>query len=172
MQLGLSESARATAAAESRFRVDYPNSQPRTARIIALDAASHEVLKRHRDSASPGAHFLHYVRSRKLSVSLPALSVDAVLADDDGRETSLIAEIMTADIVIMVTAAGAKSEAAKIIGNACFGAAKMSTGLVLREGADQALTAATLLAMRPYASMLVVSDGEDYVGEMLAALRA
>ena len=172
MQLGLSESARATAASESKYRIDYPNSKPRAARVIALDAASHEVLKRHRSGASPGARFLRYLKSRKASSSLPALTVDAVLADDEGRETSLIDEIMAADIVVMVTAAGTTPEAAEVIGNACFVAAKMSTGLVLRDGADEERTAATLLAMRPYAAMLVVSEGEDYVGEMLTALRA
>lgn len=172
MQLGVSESARATTAAEAKFRIDYPNSKPRATRIIALDAASHEALKRHRASASPGARFLRYVKSRKGSASLPAFNVDAVLTDDEGRETSLIDEIMGADIVVMVTAAGTTPEAAAIIGNACFGASKMSTGLVLRDGANEAETAATLLAMRPYAAMLVVSEGDDYVGEMLAALRA
>lgn len=172
MPPGLSESARATAATESRFRVQYPNSKPRAARIIALDAASHAVLKRYRESASQGARFLRYVRARKASASLTALAVDALVADDQGVETSLIDEIMTADIVVMVTAAGSRPEAAEIIGNACFVSGKMSTGLILKEGADEAQTAATLLAMRPYAAMLVVSQGEDYVGEMLAALRA
>jgi len=172
MQLGLSESARATTAIESKYRIDYPNSKPRAARIIALDAASHEALKRHRSGVSPGARFLRYVRSRKAASSLPALTLDAVLADDEGRETSLIDEITAADIVVMVTAAGTMPEAAEVIGNTCFVAAKMSTGLVLRDGADEARTAATLLAMRPYAAMLVVSEGEDYVGEMLTALRA
>lgn len=172
MQLGLSESARATTATESKYRVDYPNSKPRAARIIGLDAVSHDVLKRHRGSASPDARFLRYVRSRKASASLPAFAVDAVLADDDGQETSLIDEIMSADIVVMVTTAGTTPEAAEIIGNVCFVAARMSTGLVLRGAADDATTAATVLAMRPYAAMLVVSQAEDYIGEMLAALRA
>lgn len=172
MQPGLSESARATTAAEAKFRVGYPNSKPRAARIIALDALSHEALKQHRQSASPGARFLRYVASRKASASLPAFTVDAVLADDEGLETSLIDEIAGADIVVMVTAAGTAPEAAAIIGNACFGAAKMSTGLVLKGVADDARTAITVCAMRPYAAMLVVSEAEDYIGEMLSALRA
>src|SRR5262249_58392265 len=41
-----SESARATSAAESRYRIDAPNSQPRTVKVIALDAAAERVAKR------------------------------------------------------------------------------------------------------------------------------
>jgi len=40
-----SESARATSAAEQRYRIDAPNSQPRTVKVIALDRASEAVVK-------------------------------------------------------------------------------------------------------------------------------
>jgi hypothetical protein len=41
-----SESARMSSAAEARFRIDYPNSQPRAVKVIALDDASERVVKR------------------------------------------------------------------------------------------------------------------------------
>src|SRR5207237_7249507 len=41
-----SESARMSSAAEARFRIDYPNSQPRVVKVIALDQASEQVVKR------------------------------------------------------------------------------------------------------------------------------
>src|SRR5205807_7016338 len=41
-----SESARMSSAAEARFRVDYPNSKPRSVKVVALDAGSQRVVKR------------------------------------------------------------------------------------------------------------------------------
>ena len=41
-----SESARITTRAEARYRIEAPNSQPRTVKVIALDAASEPVVKR------------------------------------------------------------------------------------------------------------------------------
>jgi hypothetical protein len=40
------ESARMTTAEEARFRVDYPNSKPRSVKVIALDPPSERVVKR------------------------------------------------------------------------------------------------------------------------------
>jgi hypothetical protein len=40
-----SESARMSSAAEARFRIDAPNSQPRAVKVIALDAPSERVIK-------------------------------------------------------------------------------------------------------------------------------
>ena len=72
----------------------------------------------------------------------------------------------------MVTFAGSAPDAAEIIGNACMVRGKRATGLVLTAGESGETLARTLKAMRPYAAMLVVSSGEDYIGEMLSALRA
>ena len=40
-----SELARMSSAAEARFRIDRPNSQPRAVKVIALDAPSERVVK-------------------------------------------------------------------------------------------------------------------------------
>jgi len=48
-----SESARMSSAAEARFRIDYPNSKPRAVKVVALDAASEQVIKRWR--SGPGS---------------------------------------------------------------------------------------------------------------------
>ncbi len=42
----LSESARATSAAEARFRIDDANARPRAIKVIALDRPSEAVVKR------------------------------------------------------------------------------------------------------------------------------
>ncbi len=42
----LSESARMASAQEARFRVNYPNSEPRTIKVVALDEASRDLEER------------------------------------------------------------------------------------------------------------------------------
>lgn len=172
MQLGLSECARATTAEESRFRVAYPNSKRRVSRIIALDEESLSALAPLKDYPWNGARFLRYVRSEAASEHFPSLPINAVLEDVEGNRVTLMSEIAGADVIVMVATAGSAPEAAEIIGNACLVSGKMTTGLVLKSGNDGEALAPTLRAMRPYAAMLVVSTGEDYIAEMLTALRA
>ncbi len=173
MLLGLSESARATTAEESRFRIDYPNSRPRKSRIIALDAAGLEALQDvARQRSWNGAHFLRYVEAKSATDSLKMLPVDAVLESADGKRVSLADELDEADVIVMVTTAGASAAAAAVIGNACFVRNKMTTGLVLSSADVPTIDLArTLTAMRPFAAMLVISNGDEYVVEMLSALR-
>ena len=40
-----SESARMSSAAEAKFRINRPNSQPRAVKVIALDARSERIVK-------------------------------------------------------------------------------------------------------------------------------
>lgn len=175
MHLGLSESARVTTAAESRFRIEYPNSRPRTARIIAFDEQSFELLKGLNSDSRPRTHFLRYVAARPASDSLQMINMDASLVDVDGREVGLADEISDADVIVMVTSVDAErlAEAAEIIGIASFVRSKTTTGLVLNAaGATGDTLTDALHHMRPYAAMLVVSTGLEYIDEMLAALRA
>ena len=90
-----------------------------------------------------------------------------------GGALDLVAEIASADLVVMVAAAGGSPPAASVIGEACALNRVMTTALIVdaRDKSDAAL-ARTLAALRPYASMLVVADGEDYIEAMLEALRA
>jgi hypothetical protein len=129
-----SESARATSAAESRYRIDAPNAQPRTVKVIALDAAAERVVKR--------------------------------IAQGPWRRATFFT-------VVMVAAAGGSPPTASVIGEACALNRVMTTALIVdaHEKSDAAL-ARTLSCLRPYASMLVVADGEDYIEAMLEALRA
>ncbi len=52
-----SESARMSSAAEARFRIDYPNSQPRVIKVVALDAMSERVVKRVAEQTWQRANF-------------------------------------------------------------------------------------------------------------------
>jgi hypothetical protein len=171
MQPGRSESAIMASAGQARFRIDRPNSRPRATRIIALDDRSEASVKALKDRGWSGARFLRYIGARKASAQLPSLAIDATLRDADGNGVSLMKEVSGADTVIIVTATDAAADAVEIIGNACAPRGIAVTGLVLAPGGEGTL-ARTLAALRPHTSMLVVSRGEDYVGEMLAALRA
>jgi len=166
-----SESARATNAAEARYRIDAPNSQPRTVKVIALDAAAERVVKR--IAKGPWRRATFFTSLVHEEAPRGAWSMQAWLGDVAGRALDLVAEVASADLVVMVAAAGTSPPAASVIGEACALNRVMTTALIVdaREVADATL-ARTLAALRPYASMLVVADGEDYIEAMLSALRA
>ena len=99
--------------------------------------------------------------------------MQAWLGDVAGRAMDLVTEIASADLVVMVAAAGGSPPAASVIGEACALNGVMTTALIVdAHGQTDAALACTLSAVRPYASMLVVADGEDYIEAMLEALRA
>jgi hypothetical protein len=166
----LSESARATSAAEQRFRIDAPNSQPRAVKVIALDEASERVVKRIAKGPWRRATFF---TSRGEHAPSGAWSPQAWLGDVAGRAMDLVEEIASADLVVMVAAAGGSPPAASVIGEACALNHVMTTALIVgAQGQTDAALARTLAALRPYASMLVLADGDDYIEAMLQALRA
>ena len=166
-----SESARATSAAESRFRIDAPNSQPRTVKVIALDKAAEHVVKR--IASGPWRRATFFTSLSEPAPPRGAWSMQAWLGDVAGCALDLVAEIASADLVVMVAAAGTSPPAASVIGEACALNRVMTTALIVdARGQSDAALSRTLAAVRPYASMLVVADGEDYIEAMLEALRA
>ncbi len=157
--------ARAATAAEARFRVNYPNSTTRTSRIVALDNAAASLVSRISGQQWKGAHFLTYKEAIHGEDGLP---LDAVLQSFDGTETRLSDELDGADVAVMIATPDREAEAAAIIGRACFSRGIMTAGLVLGDnGVDDAVT-----ALRPYAAVLVVAADEEFVPDMLEALRA
>lgn len=158
--------ARAATAAEARFRVDYPNSTTRATRIVALDDEAARVVERISGQPWSGAHFLTFKESTS---GADASRSDAILRSLDGAETRLSDELDGADVAVMIATADRGAEAASIIGKACAVRGIMTAGLVVGNGGglDDAVN-----ALRPYSSVLVVSADEDYVPEMLGALRA
>jgi hypothetical protein len=169
----LSESARMTTAAEAKFRINAPNSTPRAVKVIALDKRSEEVVKRLAQEKWNKASFFASVHFDSPPQAGADWSMKTWLNDLAGRTRKLIDEISTADLVVMVAAAGSKAEAASVIGEACMLKRVMTTALILdRASASDAALSETLLHLRPYASMLVVADDEDYIKSMLVALRA
>lgn len=168
----LSESARMTTAEEARYRIDYPNSKPRATKVIALDPPSEAVVKRLAQGQWQQASFF-----TSLKFDPPRggedWSMKAWLSDLAGRTKDLIDEVAAADLVVMVASAGTRPKAAGVIAEACGVRKVMTTALIIggEESSDEEMSR-TLAALRPYASMLVIASNDDYIEEMLVALRA
>ena len=168
-----SESARMSSAAEARFRIDYPNSQPRAVKVIALDNASERVVKRVAQATWERATFFTSIKFDGIPRSGEGWSMQAWLGDLAGRTKALVDEVASADLVVMVSSAGTSAQAAAVIGEACAARKVMTMALII--GSEQRSNeelSKTLAALRPYASMLVIASGDEYIEEMLAALRA
>ena len=60
-----SESARMSSAAEARYRIDAPNSKPRSVKVIALDHPSERVVKELAAAQVEQRELLHRVGIRQ-----------------------------------------------------------------------------------------------------------
>jgi hypothetical protein len=147
----LSESARMSSAAEAAFRVQAPNSRPRTIRIVALDAASDDVVRR----LAAGS----WNQARFSTAAAFTRNVNDEVAD--------------ADLVVMVATPGGNADAASVIGRACSDRRIMTTALIVGSttASDEALSK-TLSQLRPWSLMVVIADADTYIEDMLSALRA
>lgn len=171
-----SESSRVTTATEARFRINYPNSKRRAVKVVALDAESRQLVDELARMPWDGASFFTSV-SFSGNAAPPRASetgsVEAWLRDIAGQTKNLIDEIETADVVVMVSAAGGDAQAALLIGEACAVRKTTVIGLVLQTpSTTDEETSRTLKNMRPFATMLVIASGVEYVEAMLTALRA
>ena len=140
-----------SSAAEAAFRIQAPNSRPRTIKIIALDAQSEDVVRRLAAASWNQATFF------------TAASFTKNLSD----------EVTGADLVVMVAMPGGNAQAASVIGEACSRQRVMTTALVVGSltASDEALSR-TLAQLRPWSLMVVIANADDYIEDMLAALRA
>jgi hypothetical protein len=164
-----------SSAAEARFRIEAPNSRPRAVKVIALDAPSERVVKELAQESWQGASFLTASAfAGAASGSAPQrFSLGGWLNDLAGRTKNLVEEIGCADLVVMVASAGENAGAAGIIGEACAVRHVMTTALILgtASSSDEALSK-MLAQLRPHAMMLVISSADEYIKDMLTALRA
>jgi len=149
----LSESARMSSAAEARFRVPAPASVARVVNVVALEPSCDDVLVRLSERSWKGVSFF------------PASAVAS-------RNRELVETISSADLVVMVAAAGADASAAAFIGRACSDRRVHTAAFVLRDGstADEALSR-TLAQVRPWSLMVVIAGDEGYVEDILRSFR-
>jgi hypothetical protein len=168
-----SESARVTTAEQSRFRINDPNAKPRAVKVIALDRKAEPVVKRLSELKWNGATFFTACAFAAQPQAGKDFSMSGWLADLAGRSRDLVNEVNAADLVVMVATAGESVAAASIIGEACSLKRVMTTGLIVggATASDEALSK-TLSQLRPWSLMLVIANADDYIEDMLTALRA
>jgi hypothetical protein len=167
----LSESARMSSAAEARYRVQAPNSMPRTTKVIALDAPSEQVVRRLAEASWSDVTFLSAIAWH--DDHTPGRPAEGWLNDLAGHRHSVADEVRVADVVIMVATAGGNAEAASTIGAACSLQRVTTTALIVgaSSASDEALSS-TLAQLRPWSLMVVIGDDDEYIGDVLLALRA
>ena len=161
-----------SSAAELRFRINAPNAMPRRVKVIALDPPSEIVVKHLAQLRWNNATFF---TASAFAVAPPRVgfSMQGWLSDLAGRSKDLIDEASGADLVVMVATAGENAQAAALIGEACSLRRVNTTGLILGgASATDEMLARTLAQLRPWSLMLVIANGEDYIEDMLRALRA
>jgi len=168
-----SESARMSSAAEAKFRIDRPNSLPRAVKVIALDAPSERLVKELARAPWQRASFLTASAFAAAPRQGERFSMGGWLADLAGRAKNLVDEVDSADLVVMVATAGENAAAAGLIGEACSVKHVMTTALIVGSAASSDETLSKMLAqLRPHAMMLVISSADEYIKDMLTALRA
>lgn len=167
-----SDCARAATAEEARYRVNYPNSKPRTSKIVALDKGATAIARELETGSWNGARFLSSLGRAKGVQGLDSIPLDLDLQDTSGAVVQLTGELTDADVVVMIASAGEAPEDAGVIGKSCAERGIMTTGIIVEAGADAVSVERTLTALRPNVRMLVVASDADYVPEMLTALRA
>jgi len=162
-----SSCARATSAAEARYRIDRPIEPRRGARVVALDDRAATLVRRAALQPWNAARFF------TLAAGVPALEedgyADIALHGTDATHSRLSQEIVDADVFVMVATTDADADAAEAIGRACAAHGIMTAGLVRGDRAEVDHAVATL---RPYARVLLVTRDDQDLTEVLTALRA
>lgn len=148
----LSESARASTAAETRFRIPGGASVARAVRVVALDPASDRLVS--------------------------ALSKDEWRAisffgsSDAGPGGRLLQDVTPGDLVVMVAAVGADVPAAAVVGRACSDRRVPTATFVVRPSSvSDAALSKTLAQVRPWSLMLLILSDPNYVEDLLRSFR-
>lgn len=162
-----SSCARATSAAEMRFRIDANIRGRGGARVIGLDPGADEVVRR--VAREPWGHARFFGLAAPVDAIGAGGSQSVSLRDTDGHVTSLLDELAAADVVVMVATTASDAAAATVIGAACTVRAIMTAGLVI---GDRAQVSQTVAALRPHARVLLTTEDDQDVVELLTALRA
>jgi hypothetical protein len=169
----LSESARMSSSAEARFRVQEPNSRPRAIKVIALDAASAGVVRHLAGGGWTHTTFLFAPSPDDAAADRTPHGALDVLTDVAGRARTVADEVAGADLVVFVAGPGGRAQAVSVIGEACSRERVNTTGFVVgASSASEHAMSQTLAQLRPWSLMLVIATNDDYIDEMMAALRA
>jgi hypothetical protein len=165
----MSESRRVEPEFNPRLRIQAPNSTRRRTAVIALDAVAKTTVLRLAAQDRPQTTFLIAGQVDREPDAADGLTI----WDLSGRRRTLDEEIDASDLIVLVAGPGGEANAASLVGQACRRHRVMSTGFIVgtTDGAQSALSK-TLAQLRPWSLMTVVAESDDYIDEMLTALRA
>ena len=153
----LSNSARSTSAAESRFRVQAPNSLARDILVVALDERSSTLGGTLDTQSWRCAEFANF----------------AMAAPRGGEDWSVILERHDFDLIVMVGTAGGDLSGAEAIGEKGVARGiKMASVLVSPQGTPPAVISECLLDLRPWSRTLALISSADHLPGVLHALGA
>jgi hypothetical protein len=134
-----------------------------------LDAGAADVVRELAGQPWRGTRFLSYDASQSDGQAAPdGALADIVLDAADGR-VRLSEELIDADFMMMIATAGDGATAATAIGNACALRGIMTAGVIL--GRDHDVDAA-VTALRPHARVLLVTNDQNDVAEIMSAVGA
>ena len=169
----LTESARMSSAREERFRIQKPNSKPREIKVIALDPPSETLVRHLAERSWEHATFFTASSFALTPGDNQHVSIDGCLRDLGGNPRTLADEVNVADLVVMVATPGGNAQAAAVVGDACS-LKRVNTAAFVSHSTsttDEAMSK-TLAQVRPWSLMVVIAETEDYIEDMLLALRA
>jgi len=162
----LNSCAMAATAKEAQYRIGYPF-LARDSRVIALDAAADAVV-----CAAARRDWSGTARFFTVDATTPGdgngSAPDAALRTCDGATSLLSTELADADVAVMVASAHGGDTAA-VVGRRCVEQRVMTAGVVLTDTGEHVNEA--VLALRPYAMVLVLSREEEDFLDLLTALR-
>jgi hypothetical protein len=162
-----------SSAAEARFRVQAPNSSPRATKVVALDAASEAVVRRLALGGWEHATFFTAAARAGDPRNPSPDSTDGALRDLAGHLKSVTDEVDAADLVVLIAGPGGHAQAVSPIGQACSLRRVMTTGFVVGvTSASESELSKTLAQLRPWSLMVVIASSDDYIDDMMTALRA
>jgi hypothetical protein len=148
--------------AELRFRVQAPNSLGRATAIVSLDQPSEAFVRELASRPWNQARFLKAGPDTD----------NGWLWTLDGERTSIADEVTRADQVIMVAGPGGDASAVTAVGRECSRQRVTTTGLIVGAAdASDIEISRTLAQLRPWSLMVVMSNTDEYIGDMMVALR-
>ncbi len=154
----VSESARATSAAEARFRIARPNARPRAVAVVALDETSARLAQEL--AAQDWSRIAFY-----------AMTTHGDLRPLDGEPVDVDTLLARVEIVQMLICAGAYNESARRLGDACLARGVKTSGIVVDEGnAGGSGLTRSLEGLRASVMTLSVLGAADDVPDVLQAL--
>ena len=107
----------------------------------------------------------------RIAESLPTGRVVRIVHLDRVNDRDL-SGVDAADLVVMITSAGADARAAATVGGVCSDRRITTAALIVRgPSATDEMLSKTLAQVRPWSLMVVVVDDESYLDDLLKSFR-